>query len=219
MKTKIFYLSIVVVFVSCKKYNSADVAQDTIKQYYTVTYNKASNQTIVQAQFQKGLLNSVLLQSPSTVLYNSATLQYSGYTKSYQAVFNGDATNGQFRYTNNTGLTYTNNTQQIANIGFIGAANMYVNKAYPFTIGLGYNQFGNDGSNLYFSFANKKFYSQYSNNGYIIDISTNELQNITSGFYLGNFIREKTERLQQSSGAGGQITIENISDNYSIQIY
>jgi hypothetical protein len=219
MKTKIYILTLLVLLVSCKKYDSSEITQTDIKQHYTVKYYKANNSTTVFAYFTKGGINRVYLSSPSAISYNGVDLGYNQFAQSYTTTFGGDVSNGQFTYKNNSAQQYINNTVALQPIGFGSNFNMFIDQTSPFSIGLGISQHSNDGSTIRLNFANKNFYAQNSFNGYTISISSADLQEISKGFYIGNFIRSRQINLQQSTGAGGTITQEYIGENMNIQIY
>ncbi len=221
MKTLLHLMIITALFSSCKKYNSAEVDQTKIKQVYQVQYYKESNVTEITASFHyaNGWGNSIVLSGNAAIRYANTPLQYNNISRNYKLYINGQHLQSNFTFTDNNSIVYTNTSSYVTPIQLNIFNSIYIDKKVDFNFGLG-NVVGNNyNNNVKLNFANKIFYANKFGNSYTFNITANEFNDVTAGYYIGTISNSLKTELTQSNGAGGSVSTEYFSYAFSIQVY
>jgi hypothetical protein len=220
MKT-LLPLLIVVLFASCKKYSSENVDQGEIRQTYEVKYYKENNTTEVTASFRyaKGWGGTVQLNGNANIKYGNTSLSFNNFNKNYRLLLNGNHLADTFAFTNNNNQVYKNATSIVTPLQFNFYNGVYINKNSEFTFGLGNIVGTNYYNRIKLNFANKTFYANKNGSNYLFTISTNQLSDITPGYYVATISNELNNDVQQHTGAGGTTSTEYFSNAFSIQVY
>ena len=103
----IFFLIILICFVSCKKY-SDEIELNKIHQYYSMTYDAQSNETRIYAYLNENHIDgkSILLSEGSTLKVNGVNMTKSG--NYYYTIFNGIIDSAQIIFHDNRGDNFSN---------------------------------------------------------------------------------------------------------------
>jgi hypothetical protein len=220
MKTMLPILTVLLILVGCKKYDSADIGTDEIRQNYTVKYYSGSNTTEVESQFTyKRRGNTVLLSGSAGIQYAGQSLPYTG-RGSYSSFMNGNLLGNSFQFTDNTGQVYVNSTPIVnpLNVSFNNA--LYMDRTQPFSLTIS-NVVGHHNDSRYRLYLGSREYIGYRtyNNRLEFNLSVADMANLNAGYHFANLSHSRTVGLAQGTGAGGNITVEYLSPDFQVYVY
>jgi hypothetical protein len=143
---------------------------------------------------------------------------FNSSTYNYELEWNGYIPSDTFQFINNQQDTFLNIATKVEPISFPAASNLYISKTYGYTIGLGYSSINNAYTTTSLAFANTNFLAEYSNNGYVIKLTSSNLKDINEGYYLSTVVRTKSYNLGQVTSGGGRILTKYIGPYFGIQL-